>query len=340
MAMEGNMKILQKHALRVAGRIFRTGNLAHAWLLAGQEGTGKEELARRMASLLMCRTPVLEKEYPESCGMCSHCGKLFRHTHPDMVVIEPDGAFIKLPQIHGLQKNISFSPLESRNRVILLLHAHRMNREAANALLKTLEEPPDRTFLILTASSADALLPTIVSRCQMISCGGLDAEDITEILLDDSEVSPEEAEVAARLADGSLLRARAVLEQGMDFRDLFFRFATLPVDRRFSLFFDVSKVMSSGVDEFMLALAVIRAVVRDLIVFRMWENQGPESCGDLLQQQLNRDMADKLESMVSEFTLERLLSYARGLEEMERLSGRNVNREMLANALLLFFCET
>lgn len=74
------MEVLQKHALRMVGRIFRTGNLAHAWLLAGQEGTGKEELARHMASLLICSNPHIEKEYPESCGMCSHCGKISRHT--------------------------------------------------------------------------------------------------------------------------------------------------------------------------------------------------------------------------------------------------------------------
>ncbi len=324
------MRILQKHALHVVGRIFRNGNLAHAWLLAGQEGTGKEELARLMAALLMCDNPLLDAGYPEPCGTCPHCGKLSRGTHPDLTEIEPDGAFIKLPQVHALQKSISFSPLEARNRSVLILHAHRMNREAANALLKTLEEPPDRTFLILTASSVNALLPTIVSRCQVISCGGLEAGDIADILCMEDDVKSEAAAAAARLSDGNLVRARAMLAHGMDFRNIFFNFIALSPGRRFSLFFEVSGAMSSSVDDFMLGVAVLRAVVRDMLLLKT----GGRRKGAGL---LNPDKSVELEAAASEFSAGSLSDYAVRLEKMERLTGRNINREMLANSLLVFW---
>ncbi len=322
------MKPLQRHALKVVGRIFRHGNLAHAWLLAGQEGTGKEELARTMAGLLMCENPKLSGDYPEPCGLCTHCGKLSRATHPDLVVTEPDGAFIKLHQIHALQKNISYPPLEARNRAVLLLHAHRMNREAANALLKTLEEPPERTFLILTASSLNALLPTIVSRCQVISCSGLETDDIVEILSREEGTDRTDAEIAARLSDGSLVRARDVLKFGTRFRDLFFTFISLPAGKRFSLFFDVSKAMSTNPDSFMLSIAVLRSIVRDMLIIKAGR-------GEVAL--LNPDRVQELEAAASAFGTEGLSDYAERLEQMERLTGRNINREIHANALLAFW---
>jgi len=322
------MKVLQKHAFKIISRIFRQGSLAHAWLLAGQEGTGKEELARIIAGLLMCENPVHEADHVFPCGMCSHCAKLSRDTHPDLVVTEPEGAFIKLPQVHALQKNISYSPLEARNRAVLVLHAHKMNREAANALLKTLEEPPDRTFLILTASSINALLPTIVSRCQVISCSGLEAGVIAEILSREERCSREEAETAARLSDGSLARARYTLENGAGFRDMFFRFMALAPDRRFGIFFDLSKVMSEDVDSLMLSVTMLRSIVRDMLVLKAG---GKET--DLL----NMDRIPELQNAASALSTESLSDYADRLEKMERLSIRNINRGMLANSLLIFW---
>ena len=322
------MKPLQRHALKVIGRIFRHGSLAHAWLLTGQEGTGKEGLARTMAGLLMCANPALSGEYPEPCGRCDHCGKLSRATHPDLVVTEPDGAFIKLPQIHALQKNISYPPLEAGNRAVLILHAHRMNREAANALLKTLEEPPERTYLILTASSLNALLPTIISRCQVISCSGLEKDDIVEMLVKEPGIRREDAETAARLSDGSLVRARNFLEYGMEFRDLFFRFISLPAARRFSLFFDVSRAMSPNQDCFMLSITALRCIVRDLLLIK---------AGIISVELLNPDRVQELEAAASALGTESLSEYAQRLERMERLSARNINREIHANALLAFW---
>ncbi len=325
----GCMKVLQRHALAVAGRIFRNGRLAHAWLLSGLEGTGKEQLARIMASLLICDEPLLHKVPPEPCGICPQCGKLSRATHPDLSVIKPRGAFIKLSQVHELQKDISYPPLEARNRVVLILHAHRMNRESSNALLKTLEEPPSRTYLILTAPGTGMLLPTIVSRCQVISCGGLEPEVIAEILCAEHGADPGDAEAAARIADGSITRALGYFRGGMAFRKLFFRFVSFDGPRRFSLFWDVAKAMAGNVDDFLAGLVVIRSAVRDIMLIKSAHGEGMEF--------LNPDYRQELERLANAADMETVSEYASLLETMERLCARNVNREMLANSLLRFW---
>ncbi len=331
MATDG--KILQKHGLKIMGRIFRNGNLAHAWLLAGQEGTGKEQLARIMASLLMCEDPNLHDELPHPCGKCSHCGKLSRGTHPDLHVTVPDGAFIKLAQIHELQKNISYPPLEAKNRAVLILHAHKMNREAANALLKTLEEPPENTFLILTSKGVSSLLPTIVSRCQHISCAGVALEDIAELVRQEHEISEDMAIICARLSDGSLTRAKEMAVSGLEFRKLFLAFLSLPDKERFRHFFELSAWISKNNEQYMVALNILKAVVRDLLLLKSVKN------GQNTSMFTNSDMISCLETFAAAYSHENLCEHAARLEEMERLSHRNLRKEMLANSMLAFWAR-
>ncbi len=323
------MKVLQSHALSVAGRIFRNGRLAHAWLLSGLEGTGKEQLARIMASLLICDEPRIHESPPAPCGICPQCGKISRATHPDLSVITPQGAFIKLSQVHELQKDISYPPLEARNRVVIILQAHRMNRESSNALLKTLEEPPCRTYLILTAPGTGMLLPTIVSRCQVISCGGLEPAVISEILCAEHGAEPGDAEAAARIADGSITRALGYLKGGMAFRQLFFRFVALDATRRFSLFWDVAKALAGNAEDFLSGLVVIRSAVRDMMLAKSSPGEGVEL--------FNPDYSQELERLAAAADMETIAEYAAFLDTMERLCARNVNREMLANSMLRFW---
>lgn len=112
---------------------------------------------------------MINCETGKACGHCASCKLFLQGNHPDLIIIKPDGNFIKLKQIHGLQNQLNMKPAFASKRVVLIQHAERMNRESANAFLKTLEEPPLNTLIVLHCSDEDQLIETIVSRCQRIA---------------------------------------------------------------------------------------------------------------------------------------------------------------------------
>jgi len=154
----------QPKAVKLLSRVMDTGRLAHAYLFTGPDGVGKSTTAKGLAAILLCQ----EKWTSAPCGRCPGCLKFASNSHPDFLPVRPDGTAIKIDQIRKLKKALAFPPLASRQRIILLEDVQTMRREAANSLLKTLEEPPPDNLIILIASGSDPLLSTIVSRCQVI----------------------------------------------------------------------------------------------------------------------------------------------------------------------------
>lgn len=154
----------QPKAVKLLSRALESGRLAHAYLFIGPEGVGKATAARFMAAVLFCREGIPSAP----CRQCSGCIKFSSNNHPDFHHIRPHGAVIKIDQVRELKKILGFPPLESGQRIILLEDVHTMRREAANCLLKLLEEPPPDNLLLLTADESEPLLATILSRCQVI----------------------------------------------------------------------------------------------------------------------------------------------------------------------------
>ena len=168
----------QPKAVNLLQRALSGGRLAHAYLFIGPDGVGKATAARAVAATLLCREEITSAP----CSRCPGCLKFASGNHPDFLPIRPDGAVIKIDQIRELKKALIFPPLEANLRVTLLEEAHTMRREAANSLLKLLEEPPPGNLLLLTADEAEPLLPTIISRCQVIPFSPLPVAISTEIL--------------------------------------------------------------------------------------------------------------------------------------------------------------
>jgi len=154
----------QSKALKLLGRALENARLAHAYLFIGPDGVGKVTAARALAAVIFCR----EKPGTAPCGTCPGCLKFSSGNHPDFLHIVPQGATIKIDQVRELKKALCFPSLESDHRVILLEDVHTMRREAANSLLKLLEEPPPGNILLLTADESEPLLPTIISRCHVV----------------------------------------------------------------------------------------------------------------------------------------------------------------------------
>ena len=186
-------------ALQLLTRVMRTGRLAHAYLFSGPEGVGKATVAREMTASLLCT----DKSSLEPCGHCPGCRQYNSDNHPDFVHVRPDGVSIKIDQIRSLKKQLAFSPFAGGIRVILIEEAQTMRREAANSLLKLLEEPPPDNLFLLVASDAEPTLPTILSRCQVVAFAPLADDIAAEIIgMHSPELDGRESLMLARLSGG------------------------------------------------------------------------------------------------------------------------------------------
>jgi DNA polymerase-3 subunit delta' len=182
--------------------------LRHAYLLLGPPQVGKSTLARIFAQALLC---TAADDRP--CGECRSCRLMARSSHPDFRLLQPrdkegevdraDGT-LKVEQAAELIHAAALSPVEARYKVFVIQDAHTANDSFANKLLKTLEEPPDHVILCLTAVDRASLLPTIVSRCQVIELRPLPVQTIQAALVSQWQVGSEQAELLARLANGRM----------------------------------------------------------------------------------------------------------------------------------------
>ncbi len=203
----------QDRVIRTLRCFLRRGTLPHALLFTGIEGVGKRTTARAFAMALNCAA----QEGPsggDACGACSSCRRIASGMHPDVRVLEPAGKEFRIDQVRELCRELALRPYEGRYRVALLAQAERMNPHAANALLKALEEPPERTVIVLTAPQGADLLPTIVSRCRQLRFKPIAARRLAAILERAHGVPAEEAELTAAMAGGSVTRALAMRRAG------------------------------------------------------------------------------------------------------------------------------
>jgi DNA polymerase III subunit delta' len=190
----------QDRAVAVLRRALATGRVAHAYLLCGPAGCGKHTTALALASALCC-----EDAPGEGCGRCSSCERIASGNHPDVQTLEREGAARIVP-IETIRKRVlaqlGHPPHEGRARVFLIEEAASLQSAAANALLKTLEEPPARTHFLLCTTAPDQLLPTIRSRCQRVSLSAL-AADVRAEIAGDGEAATRADEQVRALASAS-----------------------------------------------------------------------------------------------------------------------------------------
>jgi DNA polymerase-3 subunit delta' len=178
-------------------------------IFTGPEGVGKRRLALAVAELLNCDAPPQERQaIPDACGECRACQRIRRGVHADVFVLEPgETGAIKVDAVRAVVDQTRYRPFEGRRRVVIVDDADRLVPEAQNALLKTLEEPPDGSVFILVTSRPHMLLPTVRSRCPELRFGGLAPSDIVALLVREHGFESVAARAAAATADGSLARA-------------------------------------------------------------------------------------------------------------------------------------
>ena len=176
-----------------------TGRVSHAYLFVGAPGSGKLDAAWALAQALLCEN--------DGCGACDACVRVARHTHPDVHVYEPESATgYLIAQVRDLLEDVALSPIRAPRKVYIIDRAEQLRANTANALLKTLEEPPTHTVFILLGTSTDVMLPTIVSRCQCVPFRMLSTEESTTAVAHATGLAPARCRMAVAVA-GSPSRA-------------------------------------------------------------------------------------------------------------------------------------
>ena len=189
----------QEHAIELLNEAIHRDRMPHAWLFTGQPNIGKYKTAVALAQKLNCR-----ESGEDACGKCDFCLQIATLSFPDFQVIVPDGKIIKIDQIRNSLNWLYLHTDQAKKRVMILDGAQHLGREAANAFLKTLEEPAPHTLLILIAQSTQQLLETIVSRCQQIRFRPLTMEISERILRETTDLTVEKIKLLSALGMGSL----------------------------------------------------------------------------------------------------------------------------------------
>lgn len=191
----------QSFALSILRRALDS-EAAHAYLFAGPVGVGKSDAAVEFAAGLVCPD--------RGCGECDACRRVREGIHPDVETVAPEGTFILLDQVRAINDDVALRPFEARVRVYIVLAAETMNKEAANAVLKTLEEPPPHAHFILVSSYPEELLPTIVSRCLKVPFNPTPSPLLARHLMQRYGLPEAEALAYARASQGNLAHGRAL----------------------------------------------------------------------------------------------------------------------------------
>ncbi len=252
-----------------------SGTVHHAYLFAGPDGVGKRGVARAFAALVNCtgEAPTdAQGRRVDACGACRHCDRILRvpESHPDVLTLTLQGSRqIKIEQVREIIRLVPFPPLEAAYRVVVVDPADAMNEAAANALLKTLEEPSSRTRFVLVTSRPDALLTTIRSRCQRMLFGRLPVDGIARALAERHGVAADEAAALAALGDGSLGAALALRDDPvMAGRDaLVRRFAAIPPGDVLDAFALASELADQK-GSYGTILDILRRLYRDVLLLR------------------------------------------------------------------------
>ncbi|MGI9166416.1 MAG: ATP-binding protein [Pyrinomonadaceae bacterium] len=336
--LTGNHRV--KELLR---RMLESRRVPGALLFSGEEGVGKKLFALELAKAINCRSPA----GVEACGECAACvrtskinfpasdnsddlKKIFWTDHPDVGLVQPPTRVFHVVQMRAIEREANYRPFEGVARFFLIDEADKLNDASANALLKTLEEPPPTSHIILITSRPAVLLPTIRSRCQAIRFAPLRPEEIEEHLTQNKLATGAEVRLRARSAAGSI--GRAVAGDVQIYKDQ--REAMLSVLNALALTGDRTQLLqaSAGLneashkDEYEASLDLLQTLIRDAWML---------SLGVRKEQLVNEDILPQLTKVAARIDSQRVTRWISEIEELREQLAVNINRKVATDALFL-----
>jgi DNA polymerase III subunit delta' len=338
-----------QRAKEVLRRMIAARRVPGALLLAGTDGVGKKLFALELGKALNCRFP----KGIEACDHCPSCARIMQSDfppyndpdadkkrivwsdHPDVGLVRPFNRIIRVDPMREIEREANFRPYEGGARLFIIEDADKLNDHSSNALLKTLEEPPPTSHLVLITSRPAALLPTIRSRCQSIRFSPLATSEIEAHLVREKRCAATEARLLARVARGSIGRALSTdLENYRQQRE-----AMLDVLGSLTLSGDRSRLLRAAEelndakrkDEYESRLDVLETLVRDVWTL---------SLGASRERLVNDDLHDPLAKMSERLTSRRAARWLTQIETLRDQLAVNINRKVATDALFLMMAES
>lgn len=269
------MKIVsQERAIYRLQEILSNGRPSHAYLFSGPEGVGKKLLAFWFARALLCLSPDSD-HYP--CNSCRSCRKLDSGNHPDVSLVEPSEGSLKIDQMRRLRHNANFRPFEGRYRVTVIDQAHKLTDQAANSILKLLEEPPSADIFVLVCPDPSLLLPTILSRCQVVQCVPVPRDQIERFLVEEFRLNADKAQTIVSLSEGNMKRAclLAQNQEALRTRQEFLSFLEgLPAKHLADVLSQALELERWGEKLGNERIDLLLRWFRDIFVFKQWQDGG------------------------------------------------------------------
>jgi DNA polymerase-3 subunit delta' len=319
------------HAKAVLTAALAGDRVAHAYLFHGEAHIGKFLTAMAFAKMGLCPHPKFGRDSGRPmlavCGQCTSCLAVDSGSHPDLRIVQPDGAQIKIGQIRELQEGIAFKPLIGSRKWVLIDEADSMNIEAANCLLKTLEEPPDHSVLILVSGRPQALLPTILSRCQSLRFSPPPLQTLSHWLQNQRGIGPKEARLLATLSMGKIgIAAESEPAALKTERDRILSALSKEHLEDPSDLFSQSDDLAATAEQLDRSLETIEIWLRDALIARH-----DSDVSLLINQDIPEQLADWNRAVSTDAVLETLTL----IHLLKRAAPRNLNHALVLETVLL-----